>query len=82
MKAVTYKGTLKMGEPPKTVGKESQPRSLRIRAEDLEKHGCTAGCPGCAWHTDKIGPHRGHSTTCREIFETALNETEEGKTRM
>ena len=79
---VTYKGALKASAQPKTVERESQPRSVRIRADDLEKLGYAAGCPGCAWHEDRIGPHRGHSATCREIIETALNETTEGKTRM
>ncbi len=48
----------------------------------MDTLGYTAGCPGCAWHEDRIGPHRGHSATCREHIETALNETTEGNTRM
>ena len=81
-KTVTYKGEIKGGITPKTVDKDAQPRSVRIRATDLDKHGLTAGCPGCAWHTDKIGPHRGHTAQCRNRLENAMSETEEGKTRM
>ena len=57
-KVVTYKGDAKEGGIPKTIERESQPRSVRIRAEDLKKFGYTAECPGCAWHTGRIGPHR------------------------
>ena len=46
-----------------------QPMSERIREEDAIRLGYTAGCPGCAWHRDKLGPHRGHSTECRAIIE-------------
>ena len=55
-KVVTYKGDAKEGGIPKTIERESQPRSVRIRADDLKKFGYTAGCPGCAWHTDRGGP--------------------------
>lgn len=80
-KVTTYKGTIRTGDQPKTVERDNQPRSVRIRADDLEKHGFTAGCAGCAWYTDRMGPHRGHSQSCRERIEKAMNETEEGKAR-
>ena len=79
---VTYKGDAKEGGIPKTIERESQPRSVRIRADDLKKFGYTAGCPGCAWHTDRIGPHRGHSSECRKRIEEAMAKTEEGRKRM
>ena len=37
---------------PKTTEQQFQPRSVRIREEDLIRLGHTAGCPGCAWYSD------------------------------
>ena len=55
---------------------------MRIRADDMKKFGYTGGCPGCVWHTERIGPHRGHSSECRKRIEEAMAETEEGRKRM
>ena len=57
-------------------------RNTRIRAEDLEKHGYTGGCPGCIWYSNKIGLHRGHTGECRRRPEEAMGETEEGRVRV
>ena len=51
---VTYNGALMASEPPRTIEQESQPRSVIIRADDLETHGYTAGCQGCAWVTVSV----------------------------
>ena len=77
-----HKGGGRRTEMPKPEDRTAAPRSVRIREEDLEQLGFTAGCPGCAWHSDKLGPHRGHSVECRKRIEEAMHETEQGKTRM
>ena len=67
---------------PKPEERKAAPRSVRIRKEYLEQLGFTAGCPGCAWYSDKLGPHRGHTAECRKRMEEALHETEQGEVRM
>ena len=73
--AVTSKAEVIRGEGrersdlPKTFEKAILTRSVRIRDEDPDTFGFTAGCPGCSWHTEKIGPHRGHNMTYRTRIE-------------
>ena len=66
----------------KAAERSFQPRGLRIREEDLKRYGYTAGCAGCAWYSNKVGLHRGHSTDCRSRIEGEMRETEEGKSRL
>ena len=77
-----HKGGGRRTEMPKPGDRKAAPRSVRIREEDLEQLGFTAGCPGCAWYSDKLGPHRGHTAECRKRIEEAMHETEQGKMRM
>ena len=65
---------------PKAEDRPILPRSVRIRESDLEQFGFTAGCLGCAWYSDRLGPHRGHSMKCRERLEELMN-TEEGQVK-
>ena len=67
---------------PKTAERSFQPRGLKIREEDQHKYGYTAGCAGCAWYSNKVGLHRGHSKDCRSRIEGKMRETEEGKSRL
>ena len=75
-------GGKKTTEMPKPEERIAQPRSVRIRESDLEQFGYTAGCAGCAWYSDKLGPHRGHSAECRTRLEEIIENTEEGKSRV
>ncbi len=67
---------------PQTAERSFQPRGLNIREDDLNKYGYTAGCAGCAWYSNKVGLHRGHSKGCRIIIEGEMRKTEEGKSRL
>ena len=64
---------------PRAEDRSVLPRSVRIREGGLEQFGFAAGCPGCAWYTDKLGPHIGHSMKCREIHEELMRNTEESR---
>ena len=72
-------GGKKTTEMPKPEERSAQPRSVRIRESDLEQFGYTAGCAGCAWHSENLGPQRGHSAECWKILEDIIQNTEEGK---
>ena len=78
-RAIAVDGEARVGGPSEGKDKECQPRSTRIRVEDLKKYGYTGGCPGCIWYNDKLGLHRGHTVKCRQRIEEALKETEDGK---
>ena len=67
---------------PKTSENKCQPRSVRIREEGIIRLGYTAGCPGCAWYSDVLGPHRGHLMECRTRIEEEMGGTEDGTPRV
>ena len=79
----THQGeTATRGTMQKAAGSPNMPRGVRIRGGDLEKFGHSAGCPGCEWHQDKMGPHLGHTAEFRERIEKAMADTEIGRERM
>ena len=60
----------------------SRARRMMLHPRDFERHGFTAGCPGCI-HQQAGTQNRGgrHSEKCRERIEKSLLKTPEGRTR-
>ena len=60
----------------------SRARRLMLHPRDFEKHGFTAGCPGCiALKAGKQSRGGRHSEKCRERIEKELMKTPEGRER-
>ena len=59
-----------------------EPRRLYVLSADIEAHGHTGGCPGCA----ALAPHgkatKPHNDECRERIRTIIERTLTGKARM
>ena len=61
---------------------EVEPRRFYVLSADIEAHGHTGGCPGCAalaWHGRATKPH---DDECRERIRTIIGRTLTGKARM
>ena len=61
---------------------EAEPRRFYVLSVDIEAHGHTGGCPGCA----ALAPHgkatKPHNDECRERIRTIIEKTLTGKARM
>ena len=53
-----------------------------LRQADFNRHGLTAGCPGCQWLTHKVGNYTNHAEDGRKLIEEAIGKREEGVVRM
>ena len=61
---------------------EVEPRRFYVLSADIEAHGHTGGCPGCAAlasHGRAIKPHKNE---CRKRMRTIIERTLTGKARM
>ena len=58
--------------------REAVPRNLYIRKGDLDRHGYSAGCPGCL-SILRGKARQAHSTACRKRFEELLSNTDRFK---
>ena len=61
---------------------EVEPRRFYVLSADIEAHGHTGGCPGCAAlasHGKATKPHDGE---CRARIRTIIERTSTGKARM
>ena len=61
---------------------EYVPRRLAIRFQDLETHGFTAGCPGCAAAKARDGRRGAHTSECRARIEQLIGEDDDRKKRI
>ena len=58
------------------------PRRVRLGKSDFEKHGYTAGCPGCIHYATEGSARAGHNEACRARMEKLMSETEEGAAKL
>ena len=50
-----------------------RPKLLTVRKIDIEKFGCTAGCPACEVHRAGLPvPGQGHTVECRKRLEDVM----------
>ena len=49
-----------------------EPRSVRIKKEDIQKHGATPGCPACRAILGNKTWRAGHNVECRIRLEKAM----------
>ena len=57
-------------------------RKLYILRKDLEKHGFTPGCLGCASVRNGTQPQLPHSDECRQRIMKEVEKTDDGKKRL
>ena len=57
---------------------EAEPRRFYVLSADIEAHGHTGGCPGCA----ALASTKPHNDECRERIRTIIERTLTGKARM
>ena len=61
---------------------EVEPRSFYVLSADIEAHGDTGGCPGCAALASHGKATKPHNDECRERIRTIIEKTLTGKARM
>ena len=61
---------------------EVEPRRFHVLSADVEAHGHTGGCPGCAAIASHGKTTRPHNDECRERIRTIIERTLTGKARM
>ena len=61
---------------------EVEPRRFYVLSADIEAHGQTGGCPGCAALASHGKATKSHNDECRERFRTIIERTSTGKARM
>ena len=57
---------------PDSTSRARVPRRAQLRKKDFDRHGLTAGCPGCEWISNPIGNSRNHSEDCRARLERVM----------
>ena len=63
-------------------GPEAEPRRFHVLSADIEAHGHTGGCPGCATLASHGRATKPHNDECRERIRTIIERTSTGKARM
>ena len=61
---------------------EAEPRRFYVLSADIEAHGHTGGCPGCAALASHGKATNPHNDECRERIRTIIERTSTGKGRM
>ena len=61
---------------------EVEPRRFYVLSADIEAHGHTGGCPGCAALASHGTATKPHNDECRERVRTIIERTLTGKARM
>ena len=61
---------------------EAEPRRFYVVSADIEAHGHTGGCPGCAALASHGKATKPHNDECRERIRTIIERTFTGKARM
>ena len=61
---------------------EAEPRRFYVLSADIEAHGHTGGCPGCAALASHGKATKPHNSKCRERIRTIIERTLTGKVRM
>ena len=61
---------------------EVEPRRFNVLSADLEAHGHSGGCPGCAALASHGKATKPHNDECRERIRTMIERTLTGKERM
>ena len=61
---------------------EVVPRRMMLRRGDFERHGYTAGCPGCLHYQIEGSARAGHTEECRKRIEEAIAASDDGATRV
>ena len=61
---------------------EVEPRRFYVSSADIEAHGHTGGCPGCAALASHGRATMPHNDECRERIRTIMEKTLTGKARM
>ena len=61
---------------------EVEPRRFYVLSADIEAHGHTGGCPGCAALASHGRAIKPHNNECRERIRTMAERTLTGKARM
>ena len=61
---------------------EAEPRRFYVLSADIEAHGHTVGCPGCAALASHGKATKPHNDGCRERIRTTIARTLTGKARM
>ena len=61
---------------------EAEPRRSYVLSPDIEAHGHTGGCPGCAALASRGKALKPHNDECRERIRTVMEKTLTGKARM
>ena len=61
---------------------EVEPRRFYVLSADIEAHGHTGGCPGCAALASHGRATKPHNEKCRERIRTIIERTLTGKARM
>ena len=61
---------------------EVEPRRFYVLSADIEAHGHTGGCPGCAALASYGKATKPHNDECREGIRTIIERTLTGKARM
>ena len=61
---------------------EVEPRRFHVLSAEIEAHGQTGGCPGCAALASYVKATKPHNDECRERIRTIIERTLTGKARM
>ena len=61
---------------------ETEPRRFHVLSTDIEAHGHSGGCPGCAALASHGKATKPHNKGCRERTSTIIERTLTGKARM
>ena len=61
---------------------EAEPRKFYVLSADIEAHGHTGDCRGCAAHASHGKATKPHNDECRERIRTIIGRTLTGKARM
>ena len=61
---------------------EVEPRRFCVLSADIEAHGHTGGCPGCAALASHGRAAKPHNDECRERIRTIIERTLTGTARM
>ena len=61
---------------------EAEPRRFYVLSADIEAHGHTGGCPGCAALASRGKATKPHIDECRERIRTIIERTLTGIARM